>query len=585
MSEKITSEKIRQLWKQFWESSPRDHKRAKPDSLIPSQEDKTVLFTTAWMQQFVPYLMGKPHPLGKRLYNIQKCVRTWDIDEVGDERHLTFFEMMGNWSLWDYFKKEAISWSYEFLTDYLKIPSNKIWATIFKWEKWIPKDEESQKYWQQVGVPAERIKPLGADDNFWGPAWEIWPCGPSTEIYVDRWPAWGPDDRNLGTNDRYIEVWNDVFMEFYKDKQGNYTPLPQKNVDTWMGLERITMIMQEVPTVFETDLFEPIIKVIAKHWMVDYPLEKYFWNADKPEVVSQLSDSKELSTLSSVEAGEELKKNIVYLNSLDLTRRFRIIADHIRSSVFLIADGVSPSNEGRWYVLRRLIRRLYYNFLLLDNKVDPKNVTPFVSEVVDIIAQKYGPWRQNVDTSREQVKKVLLDEISKFQKTISGGMKLLSKFLSSATKRLDGEIVFKLYDTYGFPAELTQEIAQSKGIDIDWEGFEAQMQKAKDKSRQGTSAVFKRWVDWAKYISWLPQTEFVGYDRLELDWSSLLRDFRVEELWWQRVLVFDKTPFYPEWGWQKGDKGEIILDDWKRLRVVDTQKFAWVILHFVKEID
>ncbi len=582
---KLTSEQIRKLWSQFWESQPRNHKWAKPDSLIPSQEDKTVLFTTAGMQQFVPYLMGKPHPLGKRLYNIQKCVRTWDIDEVGDERHLTFFEMMGNWSLGDYFKKEAINWSYEFLSDYLKIPADKIWATIFKWEKWIPKDEESQKYWQEVGLPSQRIKPLGADDNFWGPAGEVGPCGPSTEIYVDRGPAWWPDDRNLGENDRYIEVWNDVFMEFYKDKDSNYTPLPQQNVDTWMGLERITMIMQDVPTVFETDLFEPIIKVIAKHWMVDYPLAKYFWNSEQSDgsQPSQLSDSKELSTLSSVEAGEELKKNIVYLNWLDLTRRFRIIADHIRSSAFLIADGVIPSNEGRWYVLRRLIRRLYYNFLLLDNKVDPKNVAPFINEIVDVIAQKYGQWRQNVETNKQQIKKVLLDEISKFQKTISGGMKLLSKFLTPETKKLSGEVVFKLYDTYGFPPELTQEIAQSKGIEVDWEGFKAQMDQAKQRSREGTSAVFKRWVDWAKYISWLPQTEFVWYDKLELEEAKLLKDFNVEELGGQRVLVFDKTPFYPEWWGQTGDRWEIILEDGQKLQVVDTQKFAGVILHFVEK--
>ena len=403
----MRSEDIRKLRKQFWEDPKRNHKWLPPDKLIPSHWDTTAMFTLAGMQQLVPYLSWKAHPLWTRLYNIQKCLRTNDIDEVGDERHLTLFEMMWNWSLWDYFKKEAIQWSREFLTDYLKIPLEKIGASVFKWEDNIPEDIQSYNLWREQWISEEKIKKLWKEDNFWWPAGEIWPCGPCTEIYVDRGDIWWPADWNIGENDRYIEIWNDVFMEYYKDKDWSYKKLPQQNVDTGMWLERITMIMQQVPTVFETDLFEPIIKVIEKYANKFYPLKEYFWN----------NLNKNYS-----------KEEILRLNELEDTKRFRIIADHVRASVFLIWDWLIPSNEGRWYVLRRLIRRFFYNLILLNK--DFKDIENFVDEIVDVIANKYWDVRPEVRNEKENIKKVLKEEIIKFNKTINRWLKILDEYIS-----------------------------------------------------------------------------------------------------------------------------------------------------------
>ena len=560
----LTSEDIRRLRDKFWQS--KSHKWLPPDKLVPTQGDTTAMFTLAWMQQLVPYLMWKPHPLGKRLYNIQKCVRTNDIEEVWDERHLTFFEMMWNWSLGDYFKKDAINWSVEFLTKYLGIPLNKIGATVFKWEWDIPKDEESKQIWKEVWIEGDRIKELGKDDNFRWPAWEIWPCWPCTEIYFDRGDLRWPADWNLWENDRYLEIRNNVFMEYYKDKSWNYTRLKQQNVDTWMGLERITMVLQEVPTVFETDLFIPILRVVEKFVKKTYPLKDLSYDN-----IKNLSKNKIISILDSVK------------DSIDL-KRFRVIADHIRSSIFLIADGVIPSNEWRGYVLRRLIRRLYYNLILLNPGLNLEDVEKFVDEVVEVIAKKYWPWRQEVKDEKENVKKILFSEITKFDKTIRRGLKLLEDILNTiGESKISWEIVFKLYDTYGFPVELIKEIVESKWLEVDVEGFKNFMKQAQEKSRQATKDIFKRGIDWGKYLEWIPQTEFVWYDQLELDNPKLLKDFAVEIDWKpQRVLVFDKTPFYAESGWQTGDRWVIILDNGEILKVKDVKKYAGVFLHFVE---
>ena len=560
----LTSEDIRRLRDKFWQS--KSHKWLPPDKLVPTQGDTTAMFTLAWMQQLVPYLMWKPHPLGKRLYNIQKCVRTNDIEEVWDERHLTFFEMMWNWSLGDYFKKDAINWSVEFLTKYLGIPLNKIGATVFKWEWDIPKDEESKQIWKEVWIEGDRIKELGKDDNFRWPAWEIWPCWPCTEIYFDRGDLRWPADWNLWENDRYLEIRNNVFMEYYKDKSWNYTRLKQQNVDTWMGLERITMVLQEVPTVFETDLFIPILRVVEKFVKKTYPLKDLSYDN-----IKNLSKNKIISILDSVK------------DSIDL-KRFRVIADHIRSSIFLIADGVIPSNEWRGYVLRRLIRRLYYNLILLNPGLNLEDVEKFVDEVVEVIAKKYWPWRQEVKDEKENVKKILFSEITKFDKTIRRGLKLLEDILNTiGESKISWEIVFKLYDTYGFPVELIKEIVESKWLEVDVEGFKNFMKQAQEKSRQATKDIFKRGIDWGKYLEWIPQTEFVWYDQLELDNPKLLKDFAVEIDWKpQRVLVFDKTPFYAESWWQTGDRWVIILDNGETLKVKDVKKYAGVFLHFVE---
>ena len=543
----MKSDQIRKQWSKFWEENPRNHKELKPAPLVP-QGDKTSLFTVAGMQQLVPYLSWKPHEDGKRLYNIQKCVRTPDIDEIGDERHLTMFEMMWNWSLWDYFKKESITWSVEFLNKVCNIPLGKIWATIFGGSKelGLDEDKEARKILNECGIPDSRIRAM--EENWWGPAGEVGPCGPDCEFYVDRWDAFGPADWLMDDNDRYTEIWNNVFMEFYKNADGSFTKLPQQNVDTGMGLERLAMILQWKKTIFETDLFEWIIKVI----------EQATWHKYPPYSVDEenLSDEEKW-----------------------ITRRFRIITDHLRGSLFLIADGVIPSNEGRGYVLRRLIRRAFYNLYLLNKQVDYKKT---VKDIYKAVEEKYGEFRTNLQNN-ETLSDIIITEMEKFERTISKWLKLLEEIIKTIedinSDTIEWEIIFKLYDTYGFPFELTKEITESEWLKIDEKWFKENMQKAKEKSKANAKDVFKRWIDWAKYLEWIQPTEFIGYEHLELENPKVLKYFEVE---WNKIYIFDKTPFYAEWGGQTGDKWEIILDDWKVLKVKDVKKFAGVYLHFVE---
>ncbi len=543
----LNSEQIRDLWKKFWEDKKQNHKEVKANSLIPDAKDKTVLFTTAGMQQLVPYLVGKPHPLGKRVYNIQKCVRTWDIDEVGDERHLTFFEMMGNWSLGDYFKKEAIDWSYEFLTKYLQINHDKIWATVFAGDGNIPTDEESIDIWKSKGIDPAKIRKLWADDNFRGPAGEVGPCWPCSEMYFDRGDDYGPADWKIWENDRYIEIWNDVFMEFYKDENGNFEKLKQQNVDTWMWLERICMVMQDKETIFETDLFEPIIRTIEKYLNIKYPAyakkEKNFDNHEKI-----------------------------------LTKKIRIITDHLRSSIFLIWDGAIPSNEWRGYVLRRIIRRAYFNIISV--KKDFSQLDKFLDEILDTICQKYWFYRKEIVINKENIKVTLKKEIQNFENTLEKWLKIFEDYLQNFKwEILPGEIVFKLYDTYGFPLELTSEIAISKNYQVDMDWFESEMEKAKEKSRLSSKDMFKRWIDWAKYLEWIPQIKFIWYETLSSENIKILKEIDID---WQKILIFDQTPFYAESGGQTGDKWTVILDDNTEITIKDVQKYAWVFLHFVE---
>jgi alanyl-tRNA synthetase len=543
----MKSEQIRKEWKKFWEENPRNHKELKPAPLVP-QGDKTSLFTVAGMQQLVPYLSWKPHEDGKRLYNIQKCVRTPDIDEIWDERHLTMFEMMWNWSLWDYFKKESITWSVEFLNKVCGIPLEKIWATIFAWSKelGLGEDTEAREILNEAGIPDERIRPM--EENWWGPAGEVGPCGPDCEFYVDRGEEFWPADWLMDDNDRYTEIWNNVFMQYYKNEDGSFTKLPNQNVDTWMWLERLAMILQWKKTIFETDLFEWIIKVIEKHTNKKYP--PYSVDEEK------LSDEEK-----------------------SITRRFRIITDHLRWSLFLISDGVIPSNEWRGYVLRRLIRRAFYNLYLLNKNVDYKQA---VKDIYKSVEDKYWEFWINLQNNEKSAKAVI-QEMEKFEKTISKWLKLLDEIITTIKETnqdvINWEVVFKLYDTYGFPLELTKEIAENNWLKVDEKWFKEYMQNAKEKSKSNAKDVFKRWIDWAKYLKWIQPTEFIGYDHLELENPKVLKYFEVEG---NKIYIFDKTPFYAESGGQTGDKWEIILDDWKVLKVKDVKKFAWVFLHFVE---
>ncbi len=523
----LSSQELRNLRNNFRES--KQHKYLNEVSLVADKES-TAMFNVAGMQQLIPYLMGKPHELGRRVFNIQRCIRTVDIDEVGDASHLTFFEMMGNWSLGDYFKKEAVQRSREFLTspDYLAMDPKKIAVTVFKGDKNAPKDEETANYWKNAGLSENKISYLPAKNNRWSPG-PVWPCGPDTEIFYrvgnTEYP---PLESNVETDeDNWMEIWNNVFMEFYRDESGILTKLKQQNVDTGMGFERMCKTVQGKETVYESDLFSPIMEIIAKYTKLSYQ---------------------------------------------DNQRRMRIIADHLRTAIVLINDGCIASNVGAWYVLRMIIRRMYYNLILLNDTIQDWYTSLF-NEIIDFVAKQ-----RNI-TNIQTIQKSLQDELSQFKKTIANGNKLLQQMIEKKPDQLLWKDIFMLYDTYGFPVELTREIAQEKNIAIDEEGFQKSLEEAREKSRQWTKDMFKKWTDRSKYLEWIEPTTFVWYKELISEFSKLIKDFEVDG---QRILIFDKTPFYAEsWG-QIWDYGKIILDDGSEVEVIDVKKYEWVFLHFVR---
>jgi alanyl-tRNA synthetase len=395
----------------------KNHKVIPSASLIPAN-DPTVLFTTAGMHPLVPYLLGQKNPLGKRLVSLQKCIRTTDIEAVGDATHHTFFEMLGNWSLGDYWKEEAIGYSLEFLTKELKIPKEKISVTCFKGDKDAPKDSESEKAWKNLGI--KKIKFLGKEDNWWGPAGETGPCGPDTEMFVNE-----------------VEIWNDVFMEYEKDKNGNFSPLKQKNVDTGMGVERTLAILKGLDDNYLTEAWKPMIKKIE-----DFSEKKY--NKNK--------------------------------------KTMRIIADHIKASVFIIVDGISPSNTGQGYVLRRLLRRA----VRYGRELGLKNFTRDVALPVFEIYDDYPELKEDKEKILEELEK----EEQKFFKTLEQGEKVLVN-LTKNKREIDGKTAFLLYQSYGFPIELTLEIAKDKKIKVDIAGFEQELKKHQELSKTTSSGMFK----------------------------------------------------------------------------------------------
>ena len=523
---KLSSQEFRILRNKFWES--KQHKHLPEVSLIADKES-TAMFNVAGMQQLIPYLMGKPHNLGKRVYNIQRCIRTVDIDEVGDSSHLTFFEMMWNWSLWDYFKKDAIEWSWEFLTspEYLAIDPRKLAVTVFEWDQDAPKDEESFSHWKNIGIPETKISYLPAKDNRWSP-WPVGPCGPDTEIFyrVGEW-EFPPADSNVANDeDNWLEIWNNVFMEFYRDESSNLSKLSQQNVDTGMWFERMCKVLQEKETIYETDIFWPIIESIQKH------------------------------------TGESYQK---------FQRRMRIVADHLRTAIVLINDWASPSNIWPGYVLRMIIRRAYYNLILIKDSI-ADSYEDLLQEILDFVVNFHS--LQN----KSSIFGLIQDELSQFQKTIANWIKLLQQLIDKKPEILDWKSVFMLYDTYGFPLELTREIAAENWIQLDENWFQKSMTQAREKSRQWSKEMFQKWIDRSKYLEWISTTEFIGYARLDLESPKLIKDFEVDG---QRILIFDKTPFYAESGGQTGDKWKIILDDWTELDLIDVKKYEWVFLHFV----
>lgn len=446
---KITSENLRKMYLGFFES--KGHKIIPSASLIP-ENDPTVLFTTAGMHPLVPYLLGEKHPEGKRLCDVQKCVRTGDIEEVGDSSHLTFFEMLGNWSLGDYFKQEMIPYSYEFLTspEYLSIPVEDIAVTCFAGDKDCPKDEESAKLWKDCGIKPENIYFLPKSGNWWGPAGTTGPCGPDTEMHIIRNKA---DAERLGQYDfdnaekgTFLEIWNDVFMQYNKNEEGKYEPLKQKNVDTGMGLERTLCILNGKQSVYETDIFEKAIEEIEK-----------------------LTGRK-------------------YGESEEVSKAFRVVLDHVRTATFMLGDtkGIVPSNTDQGYILRRIIRRAVRfgrNLGLPQGELKRISAT-FVEKYRDV----YPELVKNSDKIYEELEK----EENKFSKTLQQGLKEFEKVASALKEgdEIDGLTAFHLYDTYGFPVEITGEMAREKGLKVDVKGYEKAYAEHQEKSRAGSEGKF-----------------------------------------------------------------------------------------------
>ncbi len=415
-------------------------------SLIP-ENDPTVLFTTAGMHPLVPYLLGQPHPQGTRLASCQKCIRTTDIDEVGDASHLTFFEMLGNWSLGDYWKKEAITWSHEFLTseEWLGFDPAKLAVTVFAGDDDAPRDEESARIWRELGIPEERIFYLGKKDNWWGPAGKTGPCGPDTEMFIeqDNIPKCGPDCQPGCSCGHWFEVWNDVFMEYYKKDDGTYERLERKNIDTGMGVERTAAMLQGAPTVFETEVFRPLIEHIKS--------------------VSPKTD----------------------FDDEDITN-IRIIADHVKSAVMIMADDsrIAPSNVEQGYIVRRLLRKSILS-------ADRLGIQPgFLPGLAEIVIDIYKDVYEEVGRNRDSVMKNLVEEEKKFRRTLDKALRRLDKILNE-TGTITGADAFLLFTSFGLPPEMTREIAEERGIVVDMEEFQRQFEHHREISRTATQGKFK----------------------------------------------------------------------------------------------
>jgi alanyl-tRNA synthetase len=508
----VNSDEIRSAYLKFFEE--KGHKVIPSSSLIP-KEDPTLLLTTAGMVQIKPYFMGEAVPPSKRLASCQKCFRTTDIESVGDDRHLTFFEMLGNFSIGDYFKKEAIAWAWEFFTERMKLPPEKLWITIYL------DDDEAFKYWRETGVPASRIVRCGENDNFWGPAGNSGPCGPCSEIHYDFGAEKGCGQTSCGPNcecGRFKEIWNLVFTQYNQDEKGNRKPLPKPNIDTGMGFERFVMVMAGKNTVYDTDIFASLLAKVS-----ELTGKKYGVNAEDDIAI-------------------------------------RVVAEHGRSLAFLIADGVLPDNEGRGYVLRRLLRRgaLFGRRLGLDK--------PFLSEIAKAAIKKMSHIYPELKQRQDLIVKVIELEEARFEETLNTGLAIIEELISKKAGKKDGRIAgadaFKLYDTYGFPVELTKEIVAKSGFSVDMAGFDKEMEKQRERAR--ASHKFENAASGIKDMTRLDVagTEFVGYHCLEQKARilKLLVDGKevVEVGKGQKAgLVLDTSPFYAEMGGQVGDTGEV----------------------------
>lgn len=437
----MEAQELREAYVEFFRK--RGHARIPSASLIP-ENDPTVLFTTAGMHPLVPYLLGQRHPAGTRLTGYQKCVRTGDIDEVGDESHLTFFEMLGNWSLGDYFKEDAVRWSCELLRDVLGIPPDRLAVTAFAGDGDAPRDEETAALWEGQGIPRERIFFLPKEDNWWGPAGQTGPCGPDTEIFfvdAERGPC-GPGCRPGCHCGYYTEIWNNVFMEYFKDGDGRFSPLAQRNVDTGMGLERALRVVNRAETVYDTPLFAPIIAKIEE--------------------------------VSGRRYAEDVKA-------------FRVIADHLRAATFLIADGVVPARTGGGYILRRLIRRAcrYLSRLGVEGAR--------AGEIAGVVVRDYSAAYPELERNEGAIRATLAGEEEKFRRTLGRGLRRFDQMVaeSGGAGVLDGGAVFRLYDTFGFPVELTKELAEERGRTVDLADFESRFRRHQETSRMDGNQAFR----------------------------------------------------------------------------------------------
>ena len=521
----LRGNEIRKMFLEYFKDK-HNHTLVESSSLIP--DNPTVLLTTAGMLQFMPYFLGLEEPKFSpaRATSCQKCARAGgkdsDIENVGrTPRHHTFFEMLGNFSFGDYYKKEIIPWAWEFITEYLKLDKNRLWVTIFE------TDDEAYNIWvNDVGVSPDRIKRKGKKDNFWGPPGATGSCGPCSEIHYDLGEHLKcSDDCGIDTCEcsRWVEIWNLVFTELFQDEQGNHSPLDKKNVDTGMGLERITMVCQGVDSTFETDLLKPILDEVSK--MCNVPYKK--------------SDKTDIS--------------------------LRIITDHARCVTFLINDGVIPANEGRSYVLRMILRRALRHGKILGLEL------PFLHKLVDIVVKIYGENYPDLIKNQEKIKKIILDEEEKFKLTLDRGYKLLEELLEKK-ENISGKDAFKLYDTYGFPMELTLEIAQESGLSVDVEGFNEEMNAQKQRAKAAAHKISLTddlvYVDIEKKFG---ATEFIGYEEVECD-ANVVATVELED--GNIDVILDKTPFYAECGGQVGDSG--FLDD---IEVLTTFKVNDLYVH------
>jgi alanyl-tRNA synthetase len=507
----MRAEEIRDTYLSFF--AERGHRIVPSASLVPSVHDPSVLLTTAGMQPFKPYFLGRERPPAPRLADVQKCFRTTDITEVGDTaRHLTFFEMLGNWSFGDYFKAESIAWGWELSTQGFGMDPERIWATVFGGDEelGLGPDSEAIELWKAQGMPEERIVPLGRADNFWqaGPSG---PCGPCSELYLDRGEAFGaPGERPGDDTDRFLEFWNHVFMTYDLAPDGALTELPMRNIDTGMGLDRMAAILQEVPSVFETDLLRPLVEL-----------------------------AEELSGRSYEEGGS-------------ITRAMRIVADHSRGAAFLIADGVVPSNEDRGYILRRIMRRAIQQGRALGLEA------PWLGRFAERTIEMMGDVYPELVAGRETIARWIGDEEEGFGRTLERGSELLERLVAEAreagTSWVDATEAFKLHDTYGFPYDLTKELLAERGLSVDDGGFEELMEEQRQRARVGAATAHGSEDRHEKVIAFAaaaPLTRFVGYETLRA--TTGLAAVEADD--GRALAKLEESPFYAEGGGQVADSG------------------------------